>query len=93
MIKIGDRVIVKGRVGMIIGETAKNWKIDFVGGDKPELVSKDTYMEIFVPKPNPTPTPNPRPKKRWGWKRWLWTVGIILFVAGAVVLTVINIVK
>ena len=90
--KIGDKVQVlsTGRIGIIIGETAVGWKIDFMDGDKPELILKDTPISIIDDKPEPNPNPEPRPKKRWGWKRWLWTIGIILFIAGALYLTIKN---
>jgi hypothetical protein len=90
--KIGDRVkiLATGKVGVIIGETDKGWKID-LGGDRPVLVLKSEPMIVLV-NPKTDPTPNPRPKKRWGWKRWLWTIGLILAIGGAVALTIINVI-
>jgi hypothetical protein len=92
MIKVGDRVEIlsTGRVGIIIGEGTGVWKIDFIDGDKPESVIKNTPMRVITVTPNPNPNPNPSPKKRWGWKRWLWTIGVILFIAGTLYLTIKN---
>jgi len=90
MIKVGDRVQIlsTGRIGIIIGEGAGVWKIDFEDGDKPESVVKNTPMRVITVTPNPNPSPNPRPKKRTNWKGWAWTIGTILFIAGALYLTI-----
>lgn len=92
--KIGDKVQVleTGRIGWIIAETPTAWKIDFIDGNKPELVDKTTPLRLVVDVPNPNPSPNPGPKDKWGWKRWLWTVGIILFIAFAIYLTLKNVI-
>lgn len=91
--KIGDKVKIleTGKIGWIIGETATLWKIDLIDGDKPISVKKGTPMEVLVVEPNPNPNPNPRPKKKWGWKRILWTIGIIVFVAVAIYITFRNV--
>ena len=91
--KVGDRVkILKtGKIGIIIGETAISWKIDFLDGNKPVLVKKGTPMEVLTITPNPNPSPNPRPEKKLGWKRILWTIGVILFIAVAIFITLKNV--
>lgn len=87
--KIGDKVeILKtGRIGMIIGEGAGVWKIDFIGEDKPETISKDTPMEIVTVIVNPNPTPNPAIEKKTNWGL---IIIIVLAIAGVVALTIHN---
>ena len=87
--KIGDKVKIleTGKIGVIIGETATSWKIDFVGGDKPVTIKKGTPMEVIIVEPNPNPKPNLRPKKKIGWKMILWIIGIVLFIATALFIT------
>ena len=90
--KIGDkvRIVETGRVGWILGETATGWKIDFLDGGKPELISKGVAMEVVEDVPNPNPNPNPRPKKK---KPWLFYIIFGLFIAGAIALTLYNVLK
>jgi len=90
--KIGDkiRVVKTGRIGWILKETSDAWQIDFIDGDKPELVKKTVLMEIVNVETNPNPNPNPRPKKR-NWKMTVWTIGIILFLAAALYITLVNV--
>jgi hypothetical protein len=91
--KVGDkvRILETGRVGWIIGESGTSWKIDFINGDKPESVKKSTPMEVVPLKPGDDTKPNPRPKKRMNWKGWAWTIGVILFIAAAIVITLKNV--
>jgi hypothetical protein len=88
--KVGDkvRVVETGREGWILGETATAWKIDFLDGEKPELVKKTVLLEVVDVKPNPYPKPNPRPKKR---KPWGLIIILILVIGGAVALTIYNV--
>jgi hypothetical protein len=93
--KVGDkiRIVETGRVGWIIGQNALSWKIDFLDGEKPEMVLKTVNMVLAKDPVKPNGKPNPRPKKRWGWKRWLWTIGLILVIGGAVALTLYNVLQ
>jgi|LGOV01.1.fsa_nt_gb hypothetical protein len=90
--KIGDkvRILATGLVGIILDETATEWKVDFMDGEKPVLVKKGTPMEAVGVVPNPSPEPNPRPKKR-NLKMTIWTIGIILFIAAAIYVTIANV--
>jgi len=89
--KIGDKVKIyeSGRIGVIIGETATSWKIDFEGGDKPELVAKTVPMELYENGGGNGgyQGDGSKPKKRMNWKGWAWTIGIILFIAAALFIT------
>lgn len=90
--KVGDKVKVleTGRIGWIIGENAKGWKIDFLDGDKVEYVLKTVAMEIVKVPDNPNPTPNPRPKEK---KKWLLIAVLTLLIAVAVALTIYNVLQ
>ncbi len=83
--KIGDkiRVIETGRVGWIINETHTEWKIDFEGGNKPELVLKTVDMEVIKHQGGSGgyQGDGSKPKKRNPWGLY---VALLLF-AGAVV--------
>jgi hypothetical protein len=79
--KIGDKikVVATGRVGLIIGETANGWKIDFEDGIKPELVSKGTPMEILTSPSLPWSKPSPAHKRFENWVLWI-AVGIAFVI-------------
>ena len=88
--KIGDNVKVTFKdgtqaIGLIIGETATAWKIDFVDGDKPVAVPKSLNIELIIVKPNPT-KPIVKPKKKVNWKI---IVAIAVTIGGALVLILV----
>ena len=91
--KIGDkiRVVKTGRIGWILKEIGDSWQVDFIDGDKPELVKKSVFLEVINGELNHNPKPNSRPKKRMNWKYIAWTIGIALFLAAALYITFTNV--
>ena len=87
--KIGDkiRVMETGRVGWIIGETRTGWKIDFEGGNKPELVLKTVLMEVITHQGGSGgyQGDGSKPKKKM---KWLLLTGVIIVIIIIVVLMV-----
>ena len=79
--QVGDKVLVtysdkSQKVGRIVGETEKMWKIQFDGEEKEKRVSKTQDIVLVDDPVTPEPEVITVETKSWLCKLWAWLKGL-----------------